>query len=234
MRRDQKSSFRGGFLPPRQFITLALAKNSKPSVLLSKRARVSHRNQRLPFTPPEDWHEPTEAGRYRFVIQDAGQGYRHVLAPAEVRDRLAQLPEHFLESLEVVQFSRMTRKKQSFPCYGMQWGTSLYLYPIEQSLVEHYDRPPKPAQVNEARMYGGRWVQDGTSWQLIWTERAIKDFYLNNILIHELGHLVDDRNTRYHDRERFAEWFALQYGYRPTAARRRAGKQQVRRRHHGA
>ena len=33
-------------------------------------------------------------------------------------------------------------------------------------------------------------------WKLIWTEQSIKDFYLNNILIHELGHLLDDRNSR--------------------------------------
>src|SRR5262245_57709771 len=91
MRRDQQSSFRGGFVPPRQSITLALAKNAKRSVLLSKRARVGHRNERLPFTPPEDWHESTELGRYRFVVQDPGAGYRHVLTPAEVRQRLADL-----------------------------------------------------------------------------------------------------------------------------------------------
>ena len=36
----------------------------------------------------------------------------------------------------------------------------------------------------------------------MWTEQAIKDFYLNNILIHELGHLLDDRNSRRHARSR--------------------------------
>ncbi len=45
-------------------------------------------------------------------------------------------PQHMLANLEVVQLSHMTRKKQSFPCYGMQWGTSLYLYPIEENLIE--------------------------------------------------------------------------------------------------
>ena len=44
--------------------------------------------------------------------------------------------------------------------------------------------------------------------------KAAQDFYLNNILIHELGHLVDERNTGYIERERYAEWFAVQYGYR--------------------
>ncbi len=182
-----------------------------------KRARGFHINERLPFVPPEDWHEPREDGRaYRTIVQNAGPGYRHVLTPAEVRDRLAELPEHFIESLEVVQFSRMTRKKQSFPCYGMQWGTAIYLYPIENELVEYYDQPPKPHLINEARMYGGRWEHDRQGWRLIWTEQAIKDFYLNNILIHELGHLLDDRNSRSIDRERYAEWFAIQYGYKAS------------------
>jgi hypothetical protein len=43
-----------------------------------------------------------------------------------------------LEPLAIVQLSRMTRKKRIFPCYGMQWGTALYLYPIEETLVEVY------------------------------------------------------------------------------------------------
>ena len=134
-----------------------------------------------------------------------------------------------------MQFSRITRKKQSFPCYGMQWGAALYLYPIEEGLVEYYDQPPKPSQLNEFRMYGGRWVtESGRIWKLIWTEAALKDFYLNNILVHELGHLLDERNSRSIDRERFAEWFAVEHGYLPTQSNRRWRKRSVRRRHHGA
>ena len=163
-----------------------------------------------------------------------GLGYRHVVTPDEVRERLSQLPSKFLRPLEVVQFSRITRKKQSFPCYGMQWGPALYLYPIEKDLVEHYNQPPKPSQLNEARMYGGRWIREsGGWWTLVWTEAAIKDFYLNNILIHELGHLLDDRNSRTIDRERYAEWFAVQHGYQPTQSERRRNKKPVVRRHHG-
>ena len=44
----------------------------------------------------------------------------------------------------------------------------------------------------------------------------MRDYYLNNILIHELGHLVDSRNTGYVDRERYAEWFAVEYGYKQS------------------
>jgi hypothetical protein len=192
---------------------------------VSKRARLAPpRNQRLPFVPPEDWYEPVENGAgYRVVVQQAGRGYRHVLTPDEVRARLSDLPDRFTRTLEVVQFSRMTRKKRSLPCYGLQWGATIYLYPIEEDLVEYYHLPPNPAQQIEARMYGGRWEHVGPDdWRLTWTEAAIKDFYLNNILIHELGHLVDERNWNSRDRERFAEWFALQFGYHATRGARPA------------
>jgi hypothetical protein len=219
---------------------IALAKSVNHGVPLSKRARGGARTQNGPFLPPEDWHEPVESGGsdYKVVVRPPGEGYRHVVTAKEVRARLGQLPAEMLRPLEVIQLSSMTRKKRSFPCYGMQWGASLYLYPIEEGLVEHFDRPPKPTVFNEVRMFGGRWQQlDGGAWKLMWTVESLKDFYLNNILIHELGHLLDDRNTGYVDRERYAEWFAIRHGYK-TSQRfdlaRRAANRQVRRRHHAS
>ncbi|MEZ6120959.1 MAG: hypothetical protein R3C28_30930 [Pirellulaceae bacterium] len=210
---------------------------------LSQRTRGMDKNQKFPFSPPEDWHEPqgeaTQGKSYRIVVQSPGPGFRHVVTPEEIRERLAQLPDEMVAPLEVVQLSRMTRKKKSFPCYGMQWGSALYLYPIEEGMTEYYGRPPQPAQLNEAKMYGGRWSESAPGeWSLEWTEEAIKDFYLNNILIHELGHLLDDRNTSYIDRERYAEWFAIEHGYRRVnesgTAPASRGKRKTIRRHHAS
>jgi hypothetical protein len=234
MQSRQERNYGGRFPKPKQHSAMATAKTQRRRGLINKRARGGQQNLQLPFIPPEDWYEPTETGRdYRLVVKPPGPGFHHILTPEEIRARLAQLPKSFLQNLEVVQLSGMTRKKQSFPCYGMQWGSSLYLYPIEETLVESYNCPPTPAQRNEARMYGGRWIQEGSnSWNLVWTADSVHDFYLNNILIHELGHLVDTRNTRYVDRERYAEWFALEYGYKAT--RKPAAKRAVHRRHHRA
>lgn len=165
--------------------------------------------------PPETWHEPKEAdtGNYRVIIQDPGPGFVHVVSEADVRARLAQLPAELVQPLQVVQLSRMTAKKKTFPCYGMQWGCTVYLYPMEEGLVENFRRPPTPAQKIEARMYGGQWQQPGPGrWQLVWTPEAIRDYYLSNILLHELGHLLDNRNTNFRDRERYADWFAIEHG----------------------
>lgn len=200
----------------------------------ARRVQMGTKNVREPFAPPETWHEPTESGDgYRIVVQDPGKDYCHIVTPAQIRDRLKQVPQEFLEGLEVVQLSQMTRKKSSFPCYGMQWGASLYLYPLEESLEEIFYAPPRPEVLNEAKMYGGRWDRPVTGvWRLQWTESTIQDFYLNNILIHELGHLLDDRNTSYTDRERYAEWFAIEYGYLPTGGNIARRQQPIRRRHH--
>ncbi len=208
----------------------------QPKAVWSQRARglqLAGRDARAPFAPPEDWHEPTENGAdYRVIVQDPGEGYAHVVTPDQVRERLSQVPRHFLRGLEVVQFSRMTRKKMSFPCYGMQWGATLYLYPLEETREEIFHVPPRPEIVNVAKMYGGRWDRpDDYSWRLTWSQSALEDFYLNNILIHELGHLVDDRNSSYTDRERYAEWFAIEHGYRASGGRE-ARRRQVTRRHH--
>jgi hypothetical protein len=201
----------------------------------ARRSSTGQRNAREPFAPPEDWYEPTEtAADYRIVIQSPGAGYRHVVTPAQIRERLSQVPRNFLDELEVIQLSRVTRKKQSFPCYGMQWGSALYLYPLEENLIEQFDCPPRPNLVNETRMYGGRWAEPSPGvWTLTWTEQTAQDFYLNNILIHELGHLVDDRNNGYVDRERYAEWFAVHYGYLKSGGQAARGyRRSIRRRHH--
>ena len=182
-----------------------------------RRARFANDTLRE-YSPPETWHEPAGDGRdYEVVVEKPGKGFRHVLTADEIRERLAILPAGMTSGLEVVQLSQMTRKKKRFPCYGMQWGSAIYLYPIETSRIEVFTENPGPSQRIEAQMFGARWEEaDGGLWHLVWTEEAIKDFYLNNVLIHELGHLLDQRNTGYRDRERFAEWFALEHGYKPS------------------
>jgi hypothetical protein len=194
------------------------ARTGRKFVTLGKRARISSATLRGPYLPPEQWHEPREEadGRYAVIVQTPGAGYRHVVTEDDVRRRLAQLPQWMVRPLQVVQLSQMTRKKRRAPCYGMQWGSAIYLYPIEESLIETFPRPPKPAQKIEASMYGAKWAQDRGQWKLVWAEESIRDFYLNNVLIHELGHILDSRNTSHRDRERYAEWFALEMGYKAS------------------
>ncbi len=222
--------------PPARRNAVVRAETSRRAATPGKRARTAS-NVPREYMPPETWYEPSEepAGDYEMIVQEAGKGFRHVITPDDVRERLSRLPAWMTSSLEYVHFAQMTRKKRRAPCYGMQWGTTIYLYPIEESLVECFCQPPKPAQKIESAMYGGQWEVTNGRWKLIWQEEGIRDFYLNNVLIHELGHLLDARNTNYVDRERYAEWFAIEHGYKASRREQfaqRAVQKLVRRRHH--
>src|SRR5204862_3770416 len=159
------------------------ARASRKFVTLGKRERISSAALRGPYLPPERWYEPTEqfTGRFSVIVETAGIGYRHVLTEEDIRRRLAQLPSWMSKPLEVVQLSQMTRKKRRSPCYGMQWGSAIYLYPIEETLVESFNEPPNPAQRIEASMFGACWSHESGQWRLIWTDDAIRDFYLNKV-----------------------------------------------------
>lgn len=207
--RSQRSRNRGGRTRTRI---------ARPPAAYRQRGRTSLPSE--PFYAPETWHEPTGQSEIEYVVEPPGPGYHHPVTVEEVRARIAKLPSKFTRGVEVVQFSRMTKKRALFPCYGLQWGPNIYLYPIESSLVEHYAAAPIPQQSIEADMYGGRWEQHGERWTLTWTADSIRDFYLNNVLIHEIGHVNDARNTRSDAREAYANWFAVEYGYR--ASRKRA------------
>lgn len=185
------------------------------------RQRGSDASQRSNFFYAHDkWYEPTDSGVINLYRRDPGAGFIHPVTLEEVTERIEQLPARYRQKLEVIELASMTRKRSLFPCYGMQWGPNVYLYPIEESLVETYTRPPRPEQVIEAKMFGGVWTQDGNLWRLSWTEHTIRDFYLNNVLIHEIGHVNDTRNRNQNARERYADWFAIEYGYRVSRGRR--------------
>ncbi len=185
------------------------------------RQRGSDSSQRSNhFYAQDQWYEPTDSDVIQLYRRDPSAGYFHPVTLEEVADRVEQLPAKYRQNIEVIELARMTRKRSLFPCYGLQWGPNVYLYPIEESLVETYTRPPRPEQVIEAKMYGGVWTQDGKLWRLSWTEHALRDFYLNNVLIHEIGHVNDTRNRNQNARERYADWFAIEYGYRASRGRR--------------
>jgi hypothetical protein len=184
------------------------------------RQRGSRDLAKSAFSAPETWHDEQGTGELKVIVQSAGAGYWHPATPQMIRDRIAQLPKRFAEAVNLVQLSGMNRKRRLFPCYGMQWGENVYLYPMEASLVETYVRPPTPQQQVEAKMFGAVWSQYANEWRLTWTEQAVQDFYLNNVLIHEIGHVLDERNTNTEARERYAIWFATEYGYRASRGRR--------------
>ena len=55
-------------------------------------------------------------------------------------------------------------------------------------------------------------------WKLVWTEEIIKQYYLEGLLLHEIGHKMDSIYQRYWSKnykqraEKFADNFAYYWG----------------------
>jgi len=156
-----------------------------------------------------------------FHIETPGKGYTHVVTEDEILSRLHELPDHLLCNLNCVVLPRMTRKRERFNIYGLQWGNSVYLYPMESCLTVGAKHKLGIDVVNEARQFGATIEETKTGPIIHWTPETIKLYYLENILIHELGHTYDVKNTSVKDREAYAEWFARKYGRWPKRKPRR-------------
>jgi hypothetical protein len=217
--RQRSLKSKGRQATPRRVSERQRATNGRPAGAFRQRGSDTSQ-QSNGFYAHDQWYEPSESDVIQLYRRDPGAGFIHPVSIEDVSERVKQLPARYRQNLEVIELAPMTRKRSLFPCYGMQWGPNVYLYPIEESLVETYTRPPRPEQVIEAKMYGGVWTQDGNLWRLSWTEHALRDFYLNNVLIHEIGHVNDTRNRNQNARERYADWFAIEYGYRASRGRR--------------
>jgi predicted HD phosphohydrolase len=58
--------------------------------------------------------------------------------------------------------------------------------------------------------------EEGGSTSVKFSEEALRNFYLADALLHEIGHHVDRPNDRWKSlrkSERFAEWFASEHGF---------------------
>ncbi len=76
-------------------------------------------------------------------------------------------------------------------------------------------RLPKPNIQREYERIGANYYFKNGYWTRSFDEMSLKRFYTRDVLIHELGHHVDRKNNKdYNAKERFAEWFVEEYGFR--------------------
>jgi hypothetical protein len=153
-----------------------------------------------------------------YHVETPGPGFVHVLTETDISTRLAELPAALLANLHCIVLPRMTRKRKLFNVYGMQWNETIYLYPMTadlrvEGLVLGAD------YMAEAQQFGA--IVDKDAGVIQWTPETIKRYYLENILIHELGHTLDRKNSSRKDREAYAEHFARKYGKWPKRKPRR-------------
>ena len=182
-------------------------------------------------------YEPFDASGIQFHVEEPGPNFRHPVTPGEVVNRLAELPKHVFrqvgEKLDHVAMPALTKKLLRKPSYGMQCKGSVYLFPVESSGIMKFGRSMDSAQRIELETFGARllWNEEEEGWDCHWSEETLRLFYLQDVLLHEVGHVLDRRNRNTRNRERYANNFAIQYRELPKSRGKQRHQERGNRRH---
>jgi hypothetical protein len=100
--------------------------------------------------------------------------------------------------------------------FGTYWNNCIFIHPYPKNLMEKsYAKSPRPHVLNDYKRVGAEVDVKNGGVRVKFTKKALREFYLRDVFIHEMGHHVD-RFFKKNDAksEGFAEWFATEYGFR--------------------
>ncbi|MGM7683365.1 ImmA/IrrE family metallo-endopeptidase [Cytobacillus sp. Hm23] len=145
----------------------------------------------------------------------------HPINEKDIKKVIDSVPSQFLSDLRGIFLCGGTHKQQHFS--ELRFGTyhdhykAIFLFPFPKTKCLSYNTKPKPSIRLSYERHGATWIAEDSKWRLQFDEKSIHSFYLNDVLFHELGHHVENishdiKHKNYEQRERFAEWFALEFG----------------------
>jgi hypothetical protein len=194
------------------------------------RSRSKWTNQNL--YDPGDTEVEQALSRYRRQIENIDQlcvivetPHQDFLTPfseEDIRGSLARVPAEFTKDLQCVVVLKASRKQARSAnnqyAYGRYFEGKIFLHPFPRDwLDQSLKKLPPPPQLIEYKRIGAhvRTLKDHV--QVTMTSRSVREFYLRDVMLHELGHHVDETAglKKSHKRsEGYADWFAQNYGYR--------------------
>lgn len=148
-------------------------------------------------------------------------GFIMPVGEEDVVHKINTMPPDFMCGLRGVFLLRGRRKQltsfRTLFCYGIYWAECIFLFPFPRNRLQMQFDKMKPHYVNEMAMAGAVVEQGEGSLRITFDHQSLRLFYLNDVLIHEIGHHVDRHNTNRKKRERFAQWVVAEHGfkYRP-------------------
>lgn len=148
-------------------------------------------------------------------------GFIHPLKQDDIKQAINSIPLQYLSDLRGI-FLCSGSKKQKYSG-EIRFGTyhnyykSIFLFPFPEAKYIEYNTKPKPSTCIEYERHGAIWMKENLKWKIQFDARSLHSFYLNDVLYHEIGHhvqnITQDRKFKtYDENERFAEWFALEFG----------------------
>jgi hypothetical protein len=158
-----------------------------------------------------------------FCRQPTHQRFIMPLTIEGIKEKFSIIPKQFLKGLKAVFLLSGSNKQEKIFfsrlfCYGTYWNSSIFIHPYPKSNLHlHWKKPPKPSVLNDYRRVGALIEKtDKEGIDLKWEDESLRAFYYRDVLIHEIGHHIDNNIASKKNKkvESFAEWFATKYGFK--------------------
>lgn len=120
---------------------------------------------------------------------------------------------------------KQEKTSNSLFAYGTYTSGVIFLHPFPKRFLDQIRKGlPKPSSLHEYERAGAKINRDGKYWRMQFDEISVKQFYLREVLLHELGHHMDSKNRQFktgRKAEGFADWFASECAYKLRVRERR-------------
>jgi predicted Zn-dependent protease with MMP-like domain len=149
-------------------------------------------------------HEPTtvlglaDDVKINIYVRPLHEDFIRPYHVADVEKTLRSVPIQFLKGIGRIILLGGTKKQNQtamsqmfrYGAYCQLGWIALTAYP-KKMMTLHYDGPMRPHHQQEYRRAFTKIYQEGDEWVVKFDEESLKRFYLQDTLIHEIGHHVD-------------------------------------------
>ncbi len=157
---------------------------------------------------------------YPFIrVEPTTESFLFPVSLEDIRGAIESIPPKFVKGIKAILVPTGSKKQikaaNSLYIYGEYWQHCIFLHPYPKALmVLNNAKTLKPHELDGYKRSGAEISDIDNNIEVRLTESSLRTFYLNDVLMHEIGHHIDRVRRPQKERERFAEWFALEYGYR--------------------
>lgn len=162
-----------------------------------------------------------------FINDNPSRDFFFPIGSSEILRELAHLPRRDWRGITHIWFRRFKKTEYEanelplaeFSCGSGVRLITLYPWPRRLEWCHGYKKPPAAMRRVLDRYDAELMIRDG-EWVSRWEESRLKDFYLEHLLFHEIGHHVD-RYSRHWSKanRRILEEAADQYAFSKTTKR---------------
>lgn len=164
-----------------------------------------------------------------FIVDNPSRDFYFPASVEEIKETLDKLPKEHIENLTHVWLRKVNKKdfengdtiQGSFICGS---GVSLIvLHPFPTNMKMRFGiKKPSQKKLKAYASFCTELLQDQDGWFLQWSESGVKKYYLESLLLHEIGHHFDSMYQRYWSKaysdkaEKFANNYAVFWSNRMT------------------